>query len=190
MAFLSDDELHKIGFKRIGKNVKISEKASIYNADKIEIGDNSRIDDFCVISGNVQIGKHVHITVFCNIAGGEPGIVISNYSTIAYGCHIFSQSDDYSGESMTNSTIPRKFKLEKFKEIIIGENVIVGAKSVVMPGCSIADGCAIGAMSLLTSPTRPWGIYFGVPAKRVKERSKRLLDLQSQFLDEQFNDTF
>ena len=51
MAYLTEFELKEMGFKRLGKNVKISDKASIYNADQIEIGDNSRIDDFCVISG-------------------------------------------------------------------------------------------------------------------------------------------
>ena len=69
MAYYTEDELKNLGFKSIGKNVKISDKASIYNFDKMEIGDNSRIDDFCVISGSVKIGSNVHITPFCLVAG-------------------------------------------------------------------------------------------------------------------------
>ena len=53
MSYYSDTELLQIGLRRIGKNVKISTCAKIYDAEKIEIGDNSRIDDFCVISGKV-----------------------------------------------------------------------------------------------------------------------------------------
>lgn len=189
MSFISQCELEKIGFKKLGKNVKISDKASLYDVEKIEIGDNSRIDDFCVVSGNVKIGRNVHITIFCNIAGGEPGITISDFSTLAYGCHVFSQSDDYSGESMTNSTVPKKYKLEKFEPVFIGKNVIVGARSVILPGCNIADGCSIGAMTLVTKPTLPWGIYFGVPARRIKERKKNLLELERQYLLETSNDT-
>jgi UDP-3-O-[3-hydroxymyristoyl] glucosamine N-acyltransferase len=75
MAFLKQEQLEVIGFKSLGRNVRVSKKASIYNADQIEIGDHSRIDDFCVISGKVSIGRNVHISVYCNVAGGEKGIV-------------------------------------------------------------------------------------------------------------------
>ena len=73
MAYLTEEELKAAGFKKLGRNVKISDKASIYDADKMEIGDNSRIDDFCVVSGNILIGKFVHIAPMCLVAGGELG---------------------------------------------------------------------------------------------------------------------
>src|SRR5690554_3494337 len=109
MAYLTETQLNEIGFKNLGKNVKISDKASIYNADQIEIGDNSRIDDFCVISGKVIIGKYVHITPMCLIADRKLGIIMEDFCTIAYGVKVFSQSDDYSGKTMVNSLIPEKY---------------------------------------------------------------------------------
>jgi hypothetical protein len=53
MAYLSKNQLKKIGFKACGKNVLISDKASIYNHDKIEIGGNETLDykkpiDVCI----------------------------------------------------------------------------------------------------------------------------------------------
>ena len=60
-SFYSDEELKKIRFKSLGENVLISKKASIYSPEKIIIGNNVRIDDFCILSGNIQIGNHVHI---------------------------------------------------------------------------------------------------------------------------------
>ena len=47
-AFLSEIELQKMGFKFVGNNVKLSDKCSIYNPSNIEIGSNTRIDDFCI----------------------------------------------------------------------------------------------------------------------------------------------
>lgn len=85
MAYYTDEELKNFGFKFVGKNVKISDKASIYNFDQISIGDNSRIDDFCVISGKVKIGRNVHITPMCLIAGGEKGVICDDFVTLAYG---------------------------------------------------------------------------------------------------------
>lgn len=184
MAYYSEDQLAGMGFKRIGKNVKISDKASLYNTDQIEIGDNSRIDDFCVISGRISIGRHVHIAPLCLVAGGSEGIVFEDFSGLAYHVQIFSQSDDYSGASLTNPTVPGKYKLEKKAAVRLGRHVIIGAGSIVFPGVDIADGCSVGALSLVHKPTQPWGIYVGNPAKRVKDRKRDLLTLEEQFLKE------
>ena len=184
MAYLTLSELNNMGFKSLGKNVKISDKASIYNANEIEIGDNSRIDDFCIISGNITIGSHCHITPMCLLAGGEKGIHLNDFCTLAYGVKIFSQSDDYSGETMVNSLIPKKFKNEKKEKVTLERQVIVGAGSMIMPGVTVAEGCSIGAMTLVNKSTKPWGIYLGIPAKKIKNRKQTLLELEQQFLEE------
>lgn len=189
MAYYSDEQLGQIGFRRLGRNVKISDKASIYNADQIEIGDNSRIDDFCVISGKVRIGAFCHITPMCLVAGGTPGIYFSDFCTLAYGVKVFSQSDDYSGETMTNSLIPREFKNETFAEVTFGKHVIVGAGSIIFPGINVSEGCSIGAMTLVNKSTLPWSIYVGNPARKVKERKRDLLALEQKFLEEISNDS-
>ena len=50
-TFYSKEELENIGFAEIGHNVLVSKKASIYKPELIEIGNNVRIDDFCILSG-------------------------------------------------------------------------------------------------------------------------------------------
>lgn len=182
MAYLSDTDLQAMGFKSLGKSVKISSKASIYNADQIDLGDFSRIDDFCVISGRVALGKYVHIAPFCLLAGGQKGVFLDDFSGLAYQVQVFSQSDDYTGKTLTNPTVAAAFKRETKKAVSLGRHVIVGAGSIIFPGVSIAEGCAVGAMSLVNRTTEPWGVYVGNPARRVKERKKDLLDLEQQFL--------
>ena len=184
MAYLSRDALKEMGFKFIGRNVKISDRAAIYNCDQIEIGDNSRIDDFCVVSGAIKIGRFVHIAPFCLVAGGEKGITLEDFSGLAYQVQVFSQSDDYSGRTLTNPTVPASYKSEKKAAVSLGRHVIVGAGSIIFPGVTIAEGCSVGAMTLVNKSTQPWGIYVGNPARRVKERSKDLLNLESQYIEE------
>jgi len=184
MAYLSEEVLRSMGFFHLGAQVKISDKASIHNCELIAIGDNTRIDDFVVLSGRVEIGRNVHIAVFCNVAGGSEGVFLSDFSGLAYSCQIFSQSDDYSGRSMTNPTVPSRFKRETKRAVRIGRHCIVGACSVVFPGVNLAEGCAVGAMSMVTKSTKPWGIYFGAPAKRINERKQDLLDFETQLLKE------
>ncbi|HHF0488588.1 acyltransferase [Vibrio diabolicus] len=189
MAYLTDIELKQFGFKSFGKNIKISDKASIYNPELIEIDDNSRIDDFCVISGKVKIGRNVHIAPFCLLAGGEKGITLEDFSGLAYQVQVFTQSDDYSGLTLTNPTVPAEFKNEIKREVVISRHVIVGAGSIIMPGVILNEGTSVGAMSLIRKSTDSWSIYLGNPAKKIKDRKKHLLQLEKKYLENDSNDS-
>ena len=185
MAYLTTEQLQAMGFYSVGQNVKVSDKASVYNPDTIELGDFSRIDDFCVLSGKISIGRYCHITPMCLVAGGSSGITLADFCTLAYGVKIFSQSDDYSGETMVNSLVPKKFKNEHFAKVVMEKQVVVGAGSIIFPGVTIGEGCSVGAMTLVNKSTDPWGIYAGNPARRIKDRKQHLLKLEAQFLKEQ-----
>ena len=60
-SFFSESELKAIGFLKYGKNVLVSRKASIYNPEQMVLGDNIRIDDSCILSGNIKLGSYIHI---------------------------------------------------------------------------------------------------------------------------------
>lgn len=184
MSYYDQSVLVDFGFKYLGENVKLSQEAKIYEPEKISLGSNSRIDDFCIISGSVTVGCYCHITPMCLVAGGAPGVVLSDFVTLAYGAKVFAQSDDYSGKSMVNSLIPKKFKDEFFARVELEKHVIVGANSTIMPGVILAEGTAVGSMSLVLSSTSPWGIYVGCPASRIKDRQRDLLELEKEFLSE------
>lgn len=81
MAILTEEQLKDVGFKSIGQNVRISDKASIYGAKNISIGSNVRIDDFVVLSagvGGIEIGSYIHIAVFSSLIGAEK-ITLSDF---------------------------------------------------------------------------------------------------------------
>ena len=182
MAFLKQEQLNLMGFKSLGQNVKISDKASFYNVDQMEIGDYSRIDDFCVISGKISIGRNVHIAVFCNVAGGEKGIIFEDFAGLAYGCHLFTQRDDYSGQTLSNPTVPDEYKKVIKKPIILRKHSLVGTGSLIFPGVVLAEGTSVGGLSMVTKSTEKWSIYVGVPAKRIKARVQDLLILENKYL--------
>lgn len=187
MAWLTEEQLEKLSFKMLGRNVKISDKAALYNTELWEVGDNVRIDDFCVISGKVYFGRNVHIAIFCNIAGGTEGITFDDFSGLAYGCHVFSQSDDYTGLKLTNPTVPAIYKKERKEKIYIGRHCIVGTNSIIFPGVAMAEGCSLGAMSMLTKSTEPWFMYCGIPAKKLKKRKNDMLEIENLYLESEKN---
>jgi dTDP-4-amino-4,6-dideoxy-D-glucose acyltransferase len=181
-SFYDRDELEKFNFKSLGENVFISRKTSIYSPHKISIGDNVRIDDFCILSGEINIGRYVHIAAYCGLFAGETGIEIEEFAGLSSKVSIYAISDDYSGEFMTNPMVPMIYRKIKAAKVFIGKHSIVGAGSVVLPGAQLNEGTAIGAMSLVVRKTKPWSVYFGIPAKKIEDRKNDLLRMEKKLL--------
>src|SRR5690606_30252289 len=91
LTYMERSELLKMGFKRLGENVLISTKASIYNPEMMEIGSDVRIDDFCVVSGQVVFGNYNYVGPLGLIAGGDTGVLFEDFVTLSYRVQVFSQ---------------------------------------------------------------------------------------------------
>ena len=184
MALLSAQTLVAMGFTTVGRNVRVSDRASFHGVSRIRLGDDVRIDDFCVLSagaGGIHIGSHVHVAVYsCMIGAGR--ITLGDFANISSRVSIYSSSDDYSGASMTNPTIPDAYKNVDHAEVRIGRHVVIGSGTVILPGAVLEDGVAVGALSMVRDHCAEFGIYAGVPARRVRERSRELLEVEQRFL--------
>lgn len=181
-SFYKDDELKLLGFKHVGRNVKISKRAIFYNYDQIEIHDYSRIDDLCIISGNVKIGRFVHIGVCSRLSGSKAGLILNDFSGVSYNSTLIANSDDYSGEFLTNPCVPMKYKKYISEPLVLEKHALVASHCLIVPGVTVREGTAIGAMSLVLKSTEPWSIYIGTPAKKLKDRKKNMLELEKEFL--------
>lgn len=182
MPYLTGEALEAMGFAFLGRNVRISDKASVYEPERMRLGDHTRIDDFCVISGVITTGRNVHFAPLCVVAGGSPGIEFGDFAGLAYGVKVFAQSDDYSGASLTNPTVPTIYKSELKARVILGRHVIVGTNAVVAPGVELGEGSAVGAGAVVLRSCPPWTILMGVPARPTKARSRALLSKEQALL--------
>lgn len=185
MSFLSRKKLESLGFAALGNDVFISDKASIYNPGNISIGNGVRIDDFCVISagiGGIEIGNYVHIAIFSSLMGAGR-IALHDFAGLSSRVSIYSSNDDYSGASLTNPMVPNQFKNVKSADVELKKHVIVGCGSVVLPGVTLHEGVAIGALSLVTKSFEEFTVCSGVPARRIKARKKDLKELEIKFLN-------
>lgn len=185
-SFLSREELSQVGFASFGDNVLISRHCSIYKPSAISLGSNVRVDDFCVLSGGkrIQIGNYIHIAAFCAIYGaGE--IVMEDFSGISSRVTLYSISDDFSGNSMSNPMVPDKYKPRlKCAPVILKRHALIGSGCTVLPGVTLAEGATVGSHSLVTKSCREWSIYFGAPARRIGPRSAKVLELEKAFMAE------
>ena len=173
-SFYSEEELATLGLKSYGEKVLISRNVCIYGADRISIGDNVRIDDFSILCGDVSIGSHIHIAPYC-VFYGQYGIRMDDYSGLSAGVKIYSAIDDFSGEHAVGPMVDESMRKLTTGVVKIGRYVQIGAGSTIFPNVTIAEGTAVGAMSLVKKSLAPWGIYAGIPVRYIKARSKNLV---------------
>lgn len=185
-GYYTSDFLSTLGFRSVGGNVKIARNATIIGLKNISIGSNVRIDGnvtITVLSGYLNLGNYIHIGAGCHISCGG-GVTMDDFAGLSQGVRIYSGSDDYGGDFLTNPTVPDKYTRTNLAPVSLGRHVIIGSGTVILPGASVGEGSSVGALSLVTKPLDDWGVYFGQPARRLKSRSRKLLDLESQLLSE------
>jgi len=185
MAMLSRDAIEALGFASVGECVQISSHANFYGIDRITLGSNIRIDDFCILSAGargIYIGNHVHIAVYSSLIGSGR-IFLSDFCNLSSHTSIYSSNDDYSGLAMTNPTVPTEYTNVEHADVYLGKHVIIGSGSIVLPGIRINEGVAIGAHSLVKQDCESFGIYAGNPARKIKDRKRNLLELEQKFVN-------
>ena len=180
-TFYTPEELKELGIKEFGENVKISRNAMLYHPEKLVLGHDVRIDDFTIVSGNVRLHNFVHLSQFCGLYGDEAGIEIEDYTAVAAKCSIYAVSDDYIEASIPTPMVPMKYKNMIQKSVHIGKYSILGANTVILPGVTINEGTTVGAMSLCNKDLEAWSVYVGIPARKIKNRDKKIVDLVEEF---------
>lgn len=173
-SFYSDEELLSMGFRSIGKDCMISRKASLYGVSKMTFGNNVRIDDFCILSGNIILGNNIHISAYVALYGAK-GIELEDYTGISARSTIYSAMDDFSGEFLVGPIHPEEYTHVTGGKVTVRAYTQIGANVLVFPDLTIGEGCVVGAYSMVRRSIEPWGIYYGLPVKRVKDRKQGLL---------------
>jgi len=134
-------------FKSVGKNVKISPKIKLYWPENMEFGNNVFIEE----------GAHLSC---------RAGLKAGNYVMIDPNITIIGRDHEF------DDTITEMWNHKKGndKKIIIEDDVWICANVTLLKNAYISKGCVIGACSVVTKKTEPYGIYIGNPAKLVKYR--------------------
>lgn len=174
-SFYSSDELADMGFMHIGNDVKISRNARFYGIDKISIGNNVRIDDFCILSGNITIGSHIHIAAYVALYGAC-GIVLEDYTGISSMSTIYSAIDDFGGDFLVGPIHDDNLTNVTGAPVILHKYSQICAHTLIFPGVEIGEGSVIGACSMVRHSVDDWGVYVGIPVKRLKDRRKIMLN--------------
>jgi len=172
--YLSVSQLRVVGFKKIGKNCKISKKISTFNLSGT-LGDNVRIDDDVHLKGKIEIMSNVHLARGCTLSGTDKGIFVDDFTSISNFVQFHTISDDYFNASIPSVSINDNYKKEYSKiyssQIFIGKCCLVGSMSVLLPGTHLQDYSSVGALSVVYNKIPKGYFYSSVKKKVLKKRN-------------------
>ena len=137
---------------------------------KMHIAGNPRIHPSASIrcGENIFLGKNSHLNAYCCIwASPNSKIVLGDNLLMGPGCKMFS-----SNHSTIETDIPMNMQPYVEKDIIIGNDVWLGANSTILAGVTIGDGTIVAAGSVVTKDLPSYVIAGGIPAKPIKSRNK------------------
>lgn len=158
-----------------GRNVFISKLAEIRRPKLVSVGSNVAIDSGFYITTAAQIGNYVHIGPYVTCIGGAAAKVnVGNFVGIAAGARLICLGDEQMGSGLVGPLMPDEYRDRIVGgEIILEEFSSVGTNAIIFPGVTIAEGCVVGAGSVVTKDTRPWTVYVGNPARPVRIREDK-----------------
>lgn len=177
-------------FGYCGENVFIGHNTMFTNPKKVFLGDNVRIDPFCLITTELEVGNNVQICSHAILGGGsQHKITLGNWSFIGYGSKLFCASEDYSGEYGPVNEFWGNNKIYR-GNIVFNDFAGIASDVMVMPKVILPNGCTIGAKSFVYTKTelKSWSVYIGNPLNFHKTRSEsivRSLATNSNFLKNQ-----
>lgn len=158
----------------VGRTVRIRKPA------RVRIHAGSIIDDFTYISCGLTVGRFTHVGANGVLIGGDAHITIGDFVNIAPGCRLIAASNDFSSGGLSGPAIPTEYAAESITaNIDVGDHVLLGTGTVILPGTILPEGVSAGAMTLLAPDIEyePWTVYVGNPARPIKSRqSKAILD--------------
>lgn len=183
MHLYQTEELLKFGFASVAKNVKIDSSVRFFGANNIHLGNNIRIDPFCILSAGengIYIGNNVHIAAYCLLVG-TGRIELEEFAGLSGRVSVYSSTDDYTGGAMTNPTVPKEFTNVTSQPVTLKKHAIVGAGSVILPGVTLGIAAAVGALTVIRKDVGDFSIVAGNPARQTGFRDRSILDKEAEY---------
>lgn len=144
--------------------VRISASSRVQLTGRIKFGSKSVVKPYSIIQtsgGSITFGNNCAISSFNHIAAGQNGnIRCGNY--VRTGPHVAIIATTRRYREKDRPIVDQGYA---DKGIIIGNDVLIGAGSILVDGCEIGDGAVIGVGSVVTGKVAPNSIIFGSPPR-------------------------
>lgn len=167
----------RLRYKYINSYISPLSSIQICRPASFTLGEASSIGDYTVVfvsddphtdfnDASLFVGKNTYIGEHNNIRAAGGHIEIGDNCLISQQVTIVCSNHGIERDNLIN----KQPWSRKDAYIIIGNDVWIGANSVILPGVKIGDGAVIAAGSIVTHNVEPYSIMAGCPAKILKYR--------------------
>lgn len=154
----------------VGAKVEAGFDLGIDNAGFISIADDVSFSNgvrlSCYRGGSVKIGRNCFFGDAVKIVSDRANIWIDD------DCLVAEQVSIRAGNHGIKAGMLIRSQPNTVSDIWIGKDVWIGKGVTVLAGSRIADGCVIGANSVVTGSTEPNTVYAGAPIRKITVRSQ------------------
>jgi acetyltransferase-like isoleucine patch superfamily enzyme len=143
----------------------VSPKSQVQLSSRISFGAGSVVKPFAVIqtqTGAIAFGRECAVSSFDHISTGTEDVIIGDYVRLAPSVTILGGSRNFKKK---DELIIRQGSTNAGTRI--GNDVLIGANVVVLPGCHVGEGAVVGAGSVVATEVPPYSIVAGSPARIV-----------------------
>lgn len=163
----------RIVYNAVGRHMPPSDNRFNFGSKKVrafcgklilrECGKNVNIEKGAQFSSDVSLGNNSGIGINAFVAAD---VIIGNDVMMGPQCLIYT-----SNHRMVDLTVPMwKQGFTEPKQVVIEDDVWIGARVIILPGVHIGKGSVIGAGSIVTNDVPPYSVVGGNPAKVLKSR--------------------
>ena len=183
---------YKTAFHELGKNVRISRKATIKYTKNIVLGNNVSIGVYAILDGNsekynpsITIGNNTHLASFAVIDAQGGFVKIGENCSVNPFCILYGHGGLEIGNGVRiaakTTIIPANHRFDRIdipqykqslikKGIKIEDDVWIGTNVTILDGVTIHRGSVVGGGAVVTKDIPPYSVAVGVPAKVIKRR--------------------
>lgn len=158
----------------VGENVLIHRSVAFFNPKRIFLGSHVRIDCFCLLSAGtdgIHMDDYSHLGAATHLFGSGGKIHIETCVGISSRVSIFTSSDDYKEGYLATPMVSTDLRKIHNAPVIIKTRSVIGCGSILLPGVTLHESAAVGALSLVKSDVDKATLVAGVPARKIQVRA-------------------
>ncbi len=114
-------------------------------------------------AGRITLGREVHVGERCYLWAGDSRGRITLGDQVLLAPEVFITASNYG----VAAGAPMMHQPKREADVVVGSDVWLGARVVVLPGVTIGDGVVVGAGSVVTKDLPAGCIAGGIPAKVI-----------------------
>lgn len=131
------------------------------------------------LSGRVELGRHTYGGFRVNVgAGDDASVHIGSFTSIGSGA-TFAVGGNHRPDWISTYPFRAAWSLpgagrdghpRPESDIVVGNDVWIGAEALILPGVQIGDGAVVGARAVVAKDVRPYAIVVGNPGREIRRR--------------------